>query len=104
MTVTHPHDEVATDVRSANDSTLKAAFQESCVRMEDCIRKQPTSAVLTGLGIGVGVGVLVGLALGAPKKKPLLSGVNRGTAERVGQQVLDAISHAIPESLSKHFH
>ena len=62
------------------------------------IESYPFTAVLLSFGVGLGVGLAVGSALADTinaSRQPATM------AERVGRQVLESLSSALPESLGK---
>lgn len=65
---------------------------------ERCVADYPTSAVGVAFGAGVGLGVVVGLALKSAIVQRKSS--HRRLSERLGRQVLDAMSAVLPESIT----
>lgn len=66
---------------------------------EHCVSDHPASAVGVAFGVGLGLGLCVGLALKSSINARRVS--HRRMSERVGRQVLEAMSSVLPESLSK---
>ncbi len=63
----------------------------------------PLTAVLVVFGFGLGIGVALGSILGGPvMPRPSLGRRTGLAAEKLGRQMLDALSGVLPESLSKH--
>jgi hypothetical protein len=60
------------------------------------LEEYPFPAVLIAFGLGVGLGLAVGGALADAMSPP-----RESLTERLGRQVLDALSSALPEPLSK---
>ena len=92
-------------------------------QMYELVGQHPTSTVLTVFGVGFGLGLVLGTMLshtaeptGLEKwKHSARRGANRfgrqtgrwsrdvsSTAENIGYQVLEAVSHALPSSISKY--
>lgn len=72
----------------------------ACSQIHDYIQRNPTSAVLIGLGVGFGTGVVLA---------SLLQGSTRyfsqeeSLAHRIGNQVKDSLDEMLPASLMKRF-
>lgn len=64
----------------------------------EMVGEYPLTSTMMALGLGFGVGVAIGAALAAPSER------QRGFAERVGSQILDAMSQRLPEAFSKRSH
>jgi hypothetical protein len=64
---------------------------------ERCIEDHPASSVGIAFGAGLGIGLCIGLALKAAVVERRES--HRGITERLGRQVLDALTSVLPESL-----
>lgn len=67
--------------------------------VKEVIADRPMSSVVTVFGAGFAVGVLIGMSLAgsSPRRR-------QSTTERLGEQVLDAMSRVLPESLAKQIH
>jgi hypothetical protein len=65
---------------------------------ERCVEDHPASSVGIAFGTGLGIGLCVGLALRAALQERRET--RRSMTERLGRQVLDALTSVIPESLS----
>jgi hypothetical protein len=65
---------------------------------EQCVTDYPTSAVGVAFGAGLGLGLAVGLALKSAINQRRSS--HRRLSERLGRQVLEAVSSVLPESLA----
>lgn len=80
----------------ADDYGVTKAYYQ----VEGMVENRPLSSVMISFGIGMGVGLALGSMLAAatytePKTR---------TAERMGQQLLDALSRVVPSSISDRFH
>ncbi len=65
--------------------------------VRETIHDRPMSSVATVFGAGVAVGVVLALTLApAPRRRP------QSAVERLGEQVLDAVSRMLPESVASH--
>lgn len=60
----------------------------------ETVGEYPISAAGLAFGLGVGVGLLIGVAIGGSSQAH-----QRGMTERIGRQVLDAMSKALPDSV-----
>lgn len=67
---------------------------------EECVTDYPASAVGVAFGAGLGLGLCVGLALKSAIYERRIS--QRRLSERLGRQVLEAVSAVLPESLGSH--
>lgn len=69
-------------------------------QMEEVVEDRPISAVMLSFGIGLGVGLAIGgmIAANATPSEP-----HKRAAERMGQQILDALARVVPSSLSERF-
>lgn len=65
---------------------------------EECVAEYPASAVGLAFGAGLGLGLCVGLALKSAIYERRSS--HRKMSERLGRQVLEAMSSVLPESLT----
>lgn len=65
---------------------------------ERCVTDNPASAVGIAFGAGLGMGLVVGLALKSAINERRSS--HRRMSERLGRQVLEAMSTVLPESLT----
>jgi hypothetical protein len=64
-----------------------------------CVEDHPASSVGIAFGAGLGIGLCIGLALKAAVIDRRES--HRGITERLGRQVLDALTSVLPESLMR---
>lgn len=74
--------------------------QQGYQSLEEQVGEHPMSAVLTSFGIGFGVGLALSLAIGRPRQRRGYFR-DRRTAESIGQQILESISEALPESVAR---
>lgn len=84
---------------------MRAFNEESAVskayhQMEGVVEDRPLSAVALSFGIGLGVGIALGgmIAASAATSHP-----HQRAAERMGQQLLDALAKVVPSSISDRF-
>ena len=66
------------------------------------IEQHPMSTALVAFGIGLGVGVVLGCMLTTPAEPPSFGQRAEHAAEKLGRQVLDAITGALPQSIARH--
>jgi hypothetical protein len=66
---------------------------------ERCVAENPTSAVGVAFGVGLGIGLCVGLAMKSAMYDRRHA--HQRLTERLGRQVLDALSSVLPESLTR---
>ena len=66
---------------------------------ERCVADHPASSLGIAFGAGLGLGLCVGLALKSAVHQRRRS--HRTVTERLGRQVLDALSSVLPDSLSQ---
>jgi hypothetical protein len=76
--------------------------QAGSVASDGVIGHYPFSSALVVFGIGLGVGVAIGRLFVAPSPPPSFGRRAELAAERVGRQILDAVSGVVPESLARH--
>jgi hypothetical protein len=86
-------------------SKMRSAVQESGVakayhQMEEVVEDRPFSAVALSFGIGLGVGIAIGGMIAA---STATSHPHQRAAERMGQQLLDALAKIVPTSISDRF-
>jgi len=88
----------------SNENRAKSA--QSCAtsqvrqQMEEMVEDRPLSVVMLSFGVGLGIGLAIGSAIAvATHTEP-----KAHLAQRMGQQFLDAISKAVPDSVSQRFH
>lgn len=74
-----------------------ASFRRGYEAAEHCVEDHPASSVGVAFGAGLGIGLCIGLALKAAINERHAS--HRSTTERLGRQVLDALTSVLPESL-----
>lgn len=85
-------------------STCTTAFQNSCTKVEECVKNDPRSAILLSLGAGLGIGVVLGIVLGGSTETPSERGwFDRRTAERLGQRMMANVGNWVPDSISERF-
>lgn len=68
-------------------------------QMEHVVEERPFSSVMVSFGIGMGIGLAIGTTLVAAMQEPPKTRM----AERMGQQFMDALNRAVPDSLSSRF-
>jgi hypothetical protein len=78
--------------------SLRERATEGYHRVEEMVGQNPASSVVLCFGLGLGLGMLIGASLlsSTSSRREEASGM----AERLGRQLMDAISSAMPESLS----
>lgn len=80
-------------------SDVRQRAAQGYQHMEDVVGHNPASAVMVCFGIGVGLGLLVGLALAPEHEVSRRKTSYTDMAQRLGQQVLEAVTNVLPESL-----
>jgi hypothetical protein len=67
------------------------------------VSEHPMSSVLVVFGIGLGVGVAIGSMLCSASAPPPSIGQRAElAAEKLGRQMLDAITGVLPQSIARH--
>jgi hypothetical protein len=79
---------------SSGNASLSRGYEAA----ERCVTDHPASSIGVAFGAGLGLGLCVGLALKSALTERRVS--HRSVTERLGRQVLDAVSSVLPESLS----
>ena len=89
--------QAASKMRSvAEESGVAKAYHQ----MEEVVEDRPLSAVMLSFGIGMGVGIAIGGMIAA---STTTSHPHQRAAERMGQQLLDALAKVVPSSISDRF-
>jgi len=92
-------------IRNAEtDNAAGDTFMTSAVsRSQDMIGQHPMSTALVVFGVGLGIGVALGSLLsGAAATPPSFGQRAELAAEKLGRQMLDAISGILPDSITRH--
>ena len=86
------------------DSQESESFMRSAVtQSQGMVTHHPMSSAMVAFGIGLGVGVAVGsLLCGSSEPPPSFGKRAELAAERIGRQVLDAITGSLPHSIARH--
>jgi hypothetical protein len=81
---------------STHDSGVAKVYHQ----MEETVEERPLSAVMLSFGLGVGIGIAIGslIAASTTPAEP-----HKRAAERMGQQMIDALARMVPNSLSERF-
>ena len=67
------------------------------------VKQHPMSTALVVFGIGLGVGVVLGSMISAAATPPPSFGQRAElAAEKLGRQMMDAMSRVLPHSIAKH--
>jgi hypothetical protein len=66
------------------------------------VEQHPMSTALMAFGIGIGVGVVLGSMLTTPDEPPTFGQRAEHAAEKLGRQVIDAITGVLPQSIARH--
>jgi len=77
---------------------LREYTAERYERMEACVGRNPTAAILVSFGAGMGLGLLLSSILVESPRRRLPPA---HAAERLGRQMLDAIASVLPESFTE---
>lgn len=80
---------------AVEDTRITKAYHQ----MEHVVEDRPLSAVMMSFGIGMGVGLAIGSILAAASQPE----PKTRAAERMGQQLLDALARVVPSSISDRF-
>lgn len=83
--------------KTASNSTWHV--EEALSKPAEMAREYPLSSMLLVFGTGLGVGVLLSQALAGPLHQMLQP--EPTMTERLGRQMMDYLSNALPESLSR---
>jgi hypothetical protein len=82
--------------QSTYDEIVERAAR-SYHEVEHIVERNPASAVLLAFGLGVGLGVWLGSSLVEAQR---YRRHEPGMAERIGRQVIEALTGVLPESVS----
>lgn len=85
----------AANSQSAQNNGYRHRASEFAESSRDIVRQHTLTSTLTAFGLGFGAGVALGYLLSSDSRSRFDSGV----AHRLGQQVLDAMGRAVPDSL-----
>lgn len=91
------------DQVSSQRPSLATCSENTLGKLEDFVQREPRAAMLASLGAGLGIGLLIGAALARADQSPRGFHVDRRSAEQLGQRLMDAISSAVPASISNYF-
>ena len=81
----------------------ESLMHSAMVQSQGMVTQHPTSSALIAFGVGLGVGVAVGSILCSATEPPPSFGHRAElAAEKLGRQVLDAISSVLPQSIARH--
>jgi len=69
-------------------------FNRGYGQVEQCVRQNPMSSALTVFGFGLGLGLVLGSNWGVGR---YFRPADPGLAERLGQQVIEALAKVLPE-------
>jgi hypothetical protein len=83
--------------RTASNSTWHV--EEAFEKPVEIAREYPLSSMLVVFGVGLGVGVLLSQVVAGPLSH--LMQPEPTMTERLGRQMLDYLSNALPESIAK---
>ena len=88
--------------RSDIEHAPQQRFGESSSTEQVChyIEDNPTSSILLGLGMGFGAGLALGCML---RNSRSYFTPDESFAERIGHQVADSLSSALPKGWKSHF-
>src|SRR5688500_17900717 len=81
----------------SGNEILSRSFESA----QKCVEDHPASSVGIAFGTGLGIGLCVGLALKAAIFERRAH--DRSMTERLGRQVLDALTSVLPESIGNRF-
>lgn len=82
------------------NSRMRSAAEPMRARPQQMVREHPLESALVVFGLGVGIGVVIGTALAGSLREfrePAPS-----AAQRIGRQVLEAVSQSLPEAVARH--
>jgi ElaB/YqjD/DUF883 family membrane-anchored ribosome-binding protein len=91
--------QAASKMRSAVEES-KTKVTDAYHQMEHVVEDRPLSAVALSFGVGLGVGIAIGAMIAASTTP---AHPHQRAAERMGQQLLDALARVVPSSLSDRF-
>jgi len=80
-------------------SQAREAVGRGYEQAEQMVSQYPVSAVILAFGIGLGLGFLLDAAF-MPEQRKFSELTTSEKAQRIGQQVLEAVGRVLPESLS----
>lgn len=87
----------------ADNATADTFMTSAVSRSQEMVSQHPMSTALVVFGVGLGIGVALGSLLsGAATPPPSLGQRAELAAEKLGRQMLDAISGILPDSITRH--
>lgn len=82
--------------QTTQNNGIRDRASEIAESSREVVSQHALTSTMTAFGLGLGAGVALGYLLSDMSRHH----GNAGVAHRLGQQVLDAMSRAVPESLS----
>lgn len=79
------------------ENRVSGQFHHVAESSQELVEHHPFSAATAAFGLGMGLGVLIALLVTDSHRQE-----ERDYAHRVGQQILDALTNVLPESVSRH--
>ena len=87
----------------SSPDSLASCARNSIAKVEEFVQRDPKTAMLISVGAGLGLGVLVGAVLANSTPRRSRRGIDRQSAEQLGHRFMEAVSNAVPASVSQYF-